>query len=104
MGGVQGIGGHSQKGRIEPQRLSFSDVPRLEGSARKGTIGERVRKRVSSKARGRFHRRGHGRHVGRIHVGRGLVLRKGEVWWAKLKPPAGRRAVGLLSRDAASPG
>jgi mRNA interferase MazF len=28
-------------------------------------------------------------------------LRKGEVWWAKLKPPAGRRPVVLLSRNEA---
>jgi mRNA interferase MazF len=28
-------------------------------------------------------------------------LRKGEVWWAKLKPSAGRRPVVLLSRDEA---
>jgi mRNA interferase MazF len=30
-------------------------------------------------------------------------LKKGEVWWAKLKPPAGRRPVFLLSRDEAYP-
>lgn len=30
-------------------------------------------------------------------------MRKGEVWWAKLKPPAGRRPVVLLSRDEAYP-
>jgi mRNA interferase MazF len=30
-------------------------------------------------------------------------LRKGEVWWAQLKPPAGRRPVVLLSRDEAYP-
>jgi mRNA interferase MazF len=30
-------------------------------------------------------------------------LKKGEVWWAKLKPPAGRRPVVLLSRDEAYP-
>jgi mRNA interferase MazF len=28
-------------------------------------------------------------------------MKKGEVWWAKLKPPAGRRPVVLLSRDEA---
>jgi mRNA interferase MazF len=28
-------------------------------------------------------------------------LKKGEVWWARLKPPAGRRPVILLSRDEA---
>ena len=28
-------------------------------------------------------------------------MRKGEVWWARLKPPAGRRPVVLLSRDEA---
>jgi len=28
-------------------------------------------------------------------------MRRGEVWWAKLPPPAGRRPVLLLSRDAA---
>jgi mRNA interferase MazF len=28
-------------------------------------------------------------------------LRKGEVWWARLKPPAGRRPVVLLSRNEA---
>jgi mRNA interferase MazF len=28
-------------------------------------------------------------------------LKKGEVWWARLKPPAGRRPVVLLSRDEA---
>jgi mRNA interferase MazF len=30
-----------------------------------------------------------------------LDLKKGEVWWARLKPPAGRRPVVLLSRDEA---
>jgi mRNA interferase MazF len=30
-------------------------------------------------------------------------LRKGEIWWARLKPPAGRRPVVLLSRDEAYP-
>jgi len=30
-------------------------------------------------------------------------LKKGEVWWARLKPPAGRRPVVLLSRDEAYP-
>lgn len=30
-------------------------------------------------------------------------MKKGEVWWAKLKPPAGRRPVVLLSRDEAYP-
>ena len=28
-------------------------------------------------------------------------MRRGEVWWANLPPPAGRRPVLLLSRDAA---
>lgn len=28
-------------------------------------------------------------------------MRRGEVWWAKLPPPAGRRPVVLLSRDSA---
>jgi len=28
-------------------------------------------------------------------------VRRGEVWWANLPPPAGRRPVLLLSRDAA---
>lgn len=28
-------------------------------------------------------------------------MRKGEVWWARLKPPAGRRPVVLLSRNEA---
>ena len=28
-------------------------------------------------------------------------MRKGEVWWARLKPPVGRRPVVLLSRDEA---
>lgn len=28
-------------------------------------------------------------------------MRKGEVWWAKLPPPLGRRPVVLLSRDEA---
>jgi mRNA interferase MazF len=32
-----------------------------------------------------------------------LGLKKGEVWWARLKPPAGRRPVVLLSRDEAYP-
>jgi mRNA interferase MazF len=32
-----------------------------------------------------------------------LDLKKGEVWWARLKPPAGRRPVVLLSRDEAYP-
>lgn len=30
-------------------------------------------------------------------------MKKGEVWWARLKPPAGRRPVVLLSRDEAYP-
>jgi len=30
-------------------------------------------------------------------------MRKGEVWWARLKPPAGRRPVVLLSRNEAYP-
>jgi len=30
-------------------------------------------------------------------------LKKGEVWWARLKPPAGRRPVVLLSREEAYP-
>jgi mRNA interferase MazF len=30
-------------------------------------------------------------------------MRKGEIWWARLKPPAGRRPVVLLSRDEAYP-
>ena len=30
-------------------------------------------------------------------------MKKGEVWWAKLKPPAGRRPVVLLSRNEAYP-
>jgi len=30
-------------------------------------------------------------------------LIKGEIWWARLKPPAGRRPVVLLSRDEAYP-
>lgn len=28
-------------------------------------------------------------------------MKRGEVWWAQLPSPAGRRPVGLLSRDAA---
>ena len=28
-------------------------------------------------------------------------MRKGEIWWARLRPPAGRRPVLLLSRDEA---
>ena len=28
-------------------------------------------------------------------------MRRGEIWWANLPPPAGRRPVLLLSRDAA---
>lgn len=28
-------------------------------------------------------------------------MRKGEIWWARLRPPAGRRPVLLLSRDDA---
>jgi mRNA interferase MazF len=28
-------------------------------------------------------------------------MRRGEVWWAELPPPAGRRPVVLLSRDEA---
>jgi mRNA interferase MazF len=28
-------------------------------------------------------------------------LRKGEIWWARLKPPAGRRPVLLLGRNEA---
>jgi mRNA interferase MazF len=32
-----------------------------------------------------------------------LDLKKGEVWLARLKPPAGRRPVVLLSRDEAYP-
>ena len=30
-------------------------------------------------------------------------MRRGEVWWAELPPPAGRRPVVLLSRDDAYP-
>jgi mRNA interferase MazF len=30
-----------------------------------------------------------------------LALRRGEVWWADLDPPVGRRPVVLLSRDEA---
>jgi mRNA interferase MazF len=30
-------------------------------------------------------------------------MKRGEVWWARLKPPAGRRPVVLLSRDEAYP-
>jgi len=30
-------------------------------------------------------------------------MRRGEVWWAELPPPAGRRPVVLLSRDEAYP-
>lgn len=30
-------------------------------------------------------------------------MKKGEIWWARLKPPAGRRPVVLLSRDEAYP-
>ena len=30
-----------------------------------------------------------------------MVMRRGEVWWATLEPPAGRRPVVLLSRDEA---
>ncbi len=30
-------------------------------------------------------------------------MKKGELWWARLKPPAGRRPVVLLSRDEAYP-
>ncbi|MGB7294215.1 MAG: type II toxin-antitoxin system PemK/MazF family toxin [Candidatus Aminicenantales bacterium] len=30
-------------------------------------------------------------------------MKKDEVWWARLKPPAGRRPVVLLSRDEAYP-
>ena len=30
-------------------------------------------------------------------------MRKGEVWWARLRPPAGRRPVILLSRNEAYP-
>jgi mRNA interferase MazF len=28
-------------------------------------------------------------------------MKKGEIWWAELEPPAGRRPVALLSRDDA---
>jgi len=28
-------------------------------------------------------------------------MKRGEIWWAELEPPAGRRPVVLLSRDAA---
>ena len=28
-------------------------------------------------------------------------MRRGEIWWARLAPPAGRRPVVLVSRDAA---
>lgn len=31
----------------------------------------------------------------------GMVMQKGEVWWAELPPPLGRRPVLLLSRDEA---
>ena len=30
-------------------------------------------------------------------------MKKGEIWWAKLPPPVGRRPVLLLSRDEAYP-
>jgi mRNA interferase MazF len=30
-----------------------------------------------------------------------MVMRRGEVWWAELPPPIGRRPVLLLSRDTA---
>ena len=30
-------------------------------------------------------------------------MKKGEIWWAELDPPAGRRPVLLLSRDEAYP-
>jgi mRNA interferase MazF len=30
-----------------------------------------------------------------------MVMRRGEIWWAKLPPPIGRRPVLLLSRDEA---
>jgi mRNA interferase MazF len=30
-----------------------------------------------------------------------MVVRRGEVWWAELPPPMGRRPVLLLSRDSA---
>ena len=36
-----------------------------------------------------------------MFLGRGLVMRRGEIWWAELPPPAGRRPVLLLSRDEA---
>jgi mRNA interferase MazF len=30
-----------------------------------------------------------------------VVVKRGEIWWAELEPPAGRRPVLLLSRDEA---
>jgi len=30
-----------------------------------------------------------------------MGMRRGEIWWAELEPPAGRRPVVLLSRDEA---
>jgi mRNA interferase MazF len=30
-----------------------------------------------------------------------MVMKHGEIWWAELEPPAGRRPVLLLSRDEA---
>jgi mRNA interferase MazF len=30
-----------------------------------------------------------------------MVMKRGEIWWAELDPPAGRRPVFLLSRDEA---
>jgi mRNA interferase MazF len=30
-----------------------------------------------------------------------MVMKRGEIWWAELGPPAGRRPVLLLSRDEA---
>ena len=28
-------------------------------------------------------------------------MKRGEIWWARLPPPTGRRPVALVSRDAA---
>ena len=53
------------------------------------TAGDRVRRFYGCDARSIFVRT------------RGLGLRRGEVWWARLPSPIGRRPVLLLSRDEA---
>ena len=56
---------------------------------------------ISRNARGPGARRSPGQGGGRNSSGRGLDLRRGEIWWADLGPPSGKRPVVLLSREEA---